>query len=207
MNKQMWIVPMLGCVLLFANGCSKTGVVKNDEGLVSTSANSGKQPVKTAAADNVSSKAATTKPNQASTKDTVQKQSPVDAIAGQIVLEPISNAGELKVDLDNIYFDFDSPILSPDARKTLVKNTDKIKKDSNVMIKIEGNCDERGSEEYNLALGEKRARAAMQYLVTLGIPEKRLSIVSYGKERPVALGHDDASLAKNRRDEFVIVSK
>jgi peptidoglycan-associated lipoprotein len=82
-----------------------------------------------------------------------------------------------------------------------------IKKDSAAKVRIEGNCDERGSDEYNLALGEKRAKAAMEYLVTLGIPAERLSVISYGKEKPADPGHDEAAWAKNRRDEFVVLSK
>jgi len=72
-------------------------------------------------------------------------------------------------------------------------------------VKIEGHCDERGSAEYNLALGERRAKSAMQYLVTLGVKADRVSIISYGKEKPAVDGHDDAAWAKNRRAEFVII--
>ncbi len=127
--------------------------------------------------------------------------------ARQIELESIANAGELKIILENIYFDFDSPTLSRDARKTLANNAERLKKASNVMVRIEGNCDERGSDEYNLALGERRAKSALQYLAALGVPEKRLSAVSYGKEKPVAVMHDEASWTKNRRDEFVITKQ
>jgi peptidoglycan-associated lipoprotein len=120
------------------------------------------------------------------------------------------NAGQIedfKAALAKIYFDFDSYKLSESSRSELVKNADLIKKDSVEKVRIEGNCDERGSDEYNLALGEKRAKAAMQYLVTLGIPTDRLSIISYGKEKPADPGHDEAAWSKNRRDEFVVLSK
>ncbi|HYS43726.1 MAG TPA: OmpA family protein, partial [Geobacteraceae bacterium] len=80
-----------------------------------------------------------------------------------------------------------------------------LKKSVSLKIQIEGHCDERGSDEYNLALGEKRAKAALNYLVTLGVPAARLSFISYGKEKPADPGHDDAAWAKNRRDEFAIV--
>jgi peptidoglycan-associated lipoprotein len=72
-------------------------------------------------------------------------------------------------------------------------------------VQIQGNCDERGSDEYNLALGERRAKVAMDYLATLGVPAERLSIISYGKEKPVDPGHDEAAWAKNRRDDFAII--
>jgi len=71
----------------------------------------------------------------------------------------------------------------------------------------EGNCDERGSSEYNLALGERRARAAKKYMTNMGVSEKRLSIISYGKEKPADQGHDETAWSQNRRDEFVISSK
>ncbi len=106
-----------------------------------------------------------------------------------------------------IYFDFDSYNLSGAARSDLVKNAKLLKKDSVGKVRIEGNCDERGSDEYNLALGEKRANVAMRYLVTLGIPAERLSVISYGKEKPADPGHDEAAWARNRRDEFAVESK
>lgn len=80
-------------------------------------------------------------------------------------------------------------------------------RESSAKIRIEGNCDERGSVEYNLALGERRAKAAQQYLTTLGVKPERLSIISYGKEKPSVQGNDEASMTKNRRDEFVVISK
>jgi peptidoglycan-associated lipoprotein len=107
---------------------------------------------------------------------------------------------------EKIYFDFDSYVLSQQARDVLSKNADLLKnKDTSLKIQIEGNCDERGSDEYNLALGEKRAKSAFNYLVTLGVPAERLSVISYGKEKPVDPGHDEAAWAKNRRDEFVVI--
>jgi peptidoglycan-associated lipoprotein len=78
-------------------------------------------------------------------------------------------------------------------------------KNNSLKVQIEGNCDERGSDEYNLALGEKRAKSAMKYLETLGVPAERLSVISYGKEKPADPGHDEAAWAKNRRDEFVLI--
>ena len=78
-------------------------------------------------------------------------------------------------------------------------------KDRSVKVRIEGNCDERGSAEYNLALGERRAKAAQKYLVTMGVKPERLSVISYGKEKPAVQGSDESAWAKNRRDEFVIV--
>lgn len=122
-------------------------------------------------------------------------------------LEPIPGASELKAAFEVIHFDFDSYLLSREARSSLVKNVEMMKYDPGISVRIEGHCDERGSDEYNLALGEKRARAAMQYMVTMGIPRQRLSVISFGKEKPVAVGHDQASWAKNRRDEFALTTE
>jgi peptidoglycan-associated lipoprotein len=107
---------------------------------------------------------------------------------------------------ENIYFDFDKSDLRQDARDVLSKNADiLLKSKPTVKIQIAGNCDERGSAEYNLALGERRAKSAQQYLITLGVAPDRLSIISYGKEKPAVEGNDEAAWAKNRRDEFTIM--
>lgn len=104
-----------------------------------------------------------------------------------------------------IFFDFDKYDLKPEAREVLQKKAQILKENAALKIIIAGNCDERGTEEYNLALGERRARAAYEYLVLLGIEAGRMSIVSYGEERPLDPGHTEAAWAKNRRDEFTIV--
>ncbi len=107
--------------------------------------------------------------------------------------------------LETVYFDFDKSDLRQDSRDVLYKNAELLLKvQPDAKVKIEGHCDERGSAEYNLALGERRAKSAMQYLVTLGVKADRVSIISYGKEKPAVDGHDDAAWAKNRRAEFVI---
>lgn len=103
-----------------------------------------------------------------------------------------------------IYFDFDKYNLRDDAKAGLKNNFEVMKAQSDVRIQIEGHCDERGTVEYNLALGEKRANAAKDYLASLGIPRDRMSVISYGKERPAAFGSNEDAWAKNRRAEFVI---
>lgn len=101
-----------------------------------------------------------------------------------------------------IYFDFDQSELSSDARAGLQANANYMKSNPNVSVTIEGNCDERGSAEYNLALGKRRAEAAYKYLADLGIATSRMSTVSFGKERPAVDGHNELAWAKNRRDDF-----
>lgn len=105
-----------------------------------------------------------------------------------------------------IFFDFDKYDLRSGDREILKRNADQLVENPDATIRIEGHCDERGTVEYNLALGEKRARAAMQFLVDMGVDPSRLSIVSYGEEKPLDPGHDERAWAKNRRVEFVLVS-
>ena len=102
-----------------------------------------------------------------------------------------------------IYFDFDRYDIRPDDARTLEADAAWLK-DNNVLILIEGQCDERGTEEYNLALGDRRARATMNYLASLGIATNRMSTVSYGKERPVCTEHAEACWALNRRAHIVV---
>ncbi len=105
--------------------------------------------------------------------------------------------------LQRVYFDYDSAALTPAAAATLAKNTEYIKQNPNV-YRIEGHCDERGTQEYNLALGEKRSLAVRAHLVKLGVPGDSLITLSYGEESPADLGHDENAWRKNRRCEFSV---
>jgi len=107
----------------------------------------------------------------------------------------------------DINFDFDKYDLRPDARATLDRKAAFLNENGSVRTQIEGHCDERGTEAYNLALGERRANAARQYLTTIGISAGRLSTISYGKERPLDPGHNEAAWARNRRDHFVVTGQ
>jgi peptidoglycan-associated lipoprotein len=109
--------------------------------------------------------------------------------------------------LTPVFFELDSSDLSPGGQKALDANAALLKKYPSWAITIEGHCDERGTAEYNLALGERRAIAARAYLVSLGIPADRLRTVSYGKEFPFEPGHDEGAWSKNRRAHFVITAK
>jgi len=102
---------------------------------------------------------------------------------------------------DAIYFDFDSAVLKPEARPVLQEVGEELLHNQK-RVRVEGNCDERGTTEYNIALGDRRAREAEQYLEHLGVAKDRISTMSYGSERPKALGHDEAAWAQNRRDDF-----
>ncbi|WP_319759255.1 peptidoglycan-associated lipoprotein Pal [Maridesulfovibrio sp.] len=110
---------------------------------------------------------------------------------------------EAIVELGNmVHFDFDSFEIKPEYRPLLQQKAEILKKLDNVTMVIEGYCDERGTEEYNLALGERRARAAYEFLILLGVSPERLSIVSFGEEEPLDPGHNETAWAKNRRDQF-----
>jgi peptidoglycan-associated lipoprotein len=106
--------------------------------------------------------------------------------------------------LASIYFDYDRFALRSDAQSTLKSNAQLMRDNSSWQIQIEGNCDERGSDEYNLALGKKRAEAAKSYLMDLGIDSSRISTISYGEENPAAQGSDEMAWSRNRRDDFVL---
>ncbi len=116
------------------------------------------------------------------------------------VLEARTNAPLLPV-----YFDFDRSNIRKDQRARLETNAEFLTHNKAVRVRIEGNCDERGTNEYNMALGQRRALSAQKYLVNLGIDAGRLETISYGEEKSLLFGHDEYSWAQNRRDDFVIM--
>ena len=181
----------VSCGALLAGGCAKNEAMKKD------------QPI----APSASVVPAKVQPKQvqAVEKAPVAQDAVKETAAPVAAVTGTDQAAELKKGLQSVYFNFDSAVLSEQARNTLVKDADLVKKIGKAKIRVEGNCDERGSDDYNLALGEKRAKEAVQYLANLGIPADRLTVISYGKEKPVATGHDEASWAKNRRDEFIVL--
>ena len=106
--------------------------------------------------------------------------------------------------LEDISFDFDKSDIRADARDILQKNADWINANPDAKVQIEGHCDERGTEEYNLALGERRANAVKNYLASLGVGAERLYTISYGEELPVDPGHAEEAWSKNRRAHFLV---
>ena len=137
---------------------------------------------------------------------TVQEQEPgpdvLDAELAALLKEAQAEGA-----LMPIYFDYDKSNLKADAKENLGKTSAWLSKKPTVNIKIEGNCDERGTNEYNMALGERRASSAKEYLVKLGVSAVRLETVSLGEEKPLDPGHSEAAWAKNRRDDFIPTSK
>ena len=104
-----------------------------------------------------------------------------------------------------IYFDFDKSDIRADQKDRIKKDGDLLIGSPQVRVRVEGNCDERGTNEYNIALGERRAVTALKYLVNMGVAEGRIDTLSFGEEKPLNLGHDEMAWAQNRRDDFVIV--
>lgn len=100
---------------------------------------------------------------------------------------------------DRVFFGFDSSVIDADGEATLQKQAEYLKKNSGLNVVIEGHCDERGTREYNLALGERRATAAKNYLTNLGVESRRIQTISYGKERPAVVGSDESAWSQNRR--------
>ena len=105
-----------------------------------------------------------------------------------------------------VYFDFDKYDIKPEYRDMLRQKADLMKRYTQIRVRIEGHCDERGTQEYNLALGERRARAAYDYMTMLGVNASQMELISFGKERPAVGGSGEAAWSKNRRDEFRVIS-
>lgn len=194
------LTPLLFLALLTYTGCAKQEVVRKDESIapaVSTKPANTTPTAKPADSSKSSEKTPLADANSA--------PAPATAQAAGAKSDPAMTAAEVQRQLEKVYFDFDSATLSDAARRTLTTNAAVITRNPGVKIRVEGNCDERGSDEYNLAIGERRAKAAAHYLKALGIGAERISTISFGKEKPAAAGHDEAAWAKNRRDEFIVV--
>lgn len=109
--------------------------------------------------------------------------------------------------LKDIHFEFDKYDFRQEDQEILKGNAAWLKKNPTTKVQIEGHCDERGTSDYNLALGERRANHVKQFLISLGIPSDRISIISYGEEKPIDPGHSEEAWAKNRRAHFVVLTK
>ena len=112
-----------------------------------------------------------------------------------------------RVEAESIYFDFDRSFIKPEYRPILDTKAEFLNDNPEYSLRIEGNCDERGTNEYNLALGERRADSVKNYLISLGVSPDKIETISYGEERPLAVGHNEDSWSQNRRDDFVIIEK
>jgi len=146
----------------------------------------------------------------------VSREENVPSTPTQPVVSQESVAEEIPTDLvelnakgylKDVFFDTDSYSLSPEARDMLTANANWLKNYPGITIRIEGHCDERNTREYNLALGERRANAVRDYLVFLGVAPERIRTISYGEERPFAVGHNESAWKLNRRAHFLITAR
>ena len=175
-----WAVLALSIAALMSVGCAKKQTVKSE----GAQAPSAAAPVEEAPVKEAPPAATPAAP-------------PAEAPGVAVTEEKLSQ-------FDDVRFDFDKSVVREDGRKTCGIVADYLKKHPQAKMLIEGHCDERGTAEYNMALGERRATAVMTYLVSLGVPKSALSTVSFGKEKPLDPGHDEGAWAKNRRAHFVL---
>ena len=140
-----------------------------------------------------------------SMNDTEEESAQVEPLESKPLVEeePVILEGRTSAPMLPIYFDFDKSDIREDQRHRLEKNADYILEDKPRKVRIEGNCDERGTNEYNMALGERRALNAKKYLVNLGVKDTDLETITYGEEKPLLYGHDELSWDQNRRNDFV----
>jgi peptidoglycan-associated lipoprotein len=121
-----------------------------------------------------------------------------------VVVPPVVPAPAAPEKLEAIYFDFDKYVIKPEGREALKRNAEWLQKNPDKKVVVEGNCDERGTNEYNMALGQRRADAGAKYLMDLGIAKDRVSTVSYGEEKPICRDANEDCWGKNRRDDFIV---
>jgi peptidoglycan-associated lipoprotein len=141
------------------------------------------------------------KESDKSAKDNDQdRQSQEDRLRAEGAVREVAGTAFVN---ERVHFAFDSALLSEQAQQILISKADYLRTHSEVMVTVEGHCDERGTDAYNIALGERRAEAVKNFLVDLGIGSNRLNTISYGEERPIALGQNELSWAKNRRAQLV----
>jgi peptidoglycan-associated lipoprotein len=187
-------IAVLLLAALLALGVACTGNVKDPGDVADRSVEDQRDAARDAAAE-PETRAVETEPFS---REAVERQ-PVDDDARGTAAE-LNAAGVLAT----VYFAFDSVDLSDDARATIQANADWLQANPRFGVVVEGHCDERGTIEYNIALGDRRARTVRDYLTSLGVDAGRVRVVSYGEERPQDAGHDESAWARNRRAEFVI---
>ena len=173
------------CAFVLPAGCAKKAVMKEEPTMGKEAAVEKQAPAKAAEA------APAKGPEEQEVDEAAMAAALADKEASQFV---------------DIHFAFDRFDLRPDARKVLDMHAKWLKAHPEFRVRMEGNCDERGTVEYNMALGQRRAASAMKYLVDLGVGKNRLSTISYGKERPLDPGHNEEAWAKNRRDLFSVTT-
>jgi peptidoglycan-associated lipoprotein len=203
-KKSLVILILVLCLGLALTGCPKKTVVKEEPSV--------KKGEELSVAEREAEKAAREERERESAK--IREEESKRARERELEKSMVAKtepgiAGEVFEShmLKDIHFDFDKYDIRLEDADILKENAALLLANPNVKIQIEGHCDERGTIEYNLALGERRANSAKNYLVSLGVSANRLSTISYGEEKPVDPGHDEEAWAKNRRCHFIILSK
>jgi len=200
-KKGLVVLVLILCAGLLLTGCPKKTVVKEEPSMkkaeepVAEREKAAKLEAEKEAA-RIREEEAKKAKEQEFEKSLVAKKEP--GIAGEVFESRL---------LKDIHFDFDKYDIRPEDTEILKENAALLMKYPKVKIQVEGHCDERGTNEYNLALGERRANAAKKYLLSLGISADRISSISYGEEKPMDVEHNEEAWDKNRRGHFVILSK
>jgi peptidoglycan-associated lipoprotein len=209
MLKKMWICLALLVIipgLLFTVSCAKKVVqsepVAEEKAVVEEAAPETDMASKVAE-EQAAQEEAARQWEMAAEEDLKQEQMAVEAAKAEETERAKMAAKQMFMNED-IYFEFDSSVLLPMAREVLSRKADWLRENPDASVIIEGHCDERGTNAYNIALGDRRAETAKAYLVDLGIDEVLLTTISYGEERPVDPGHNEEAWAKNRRTHFVV---
>lgn len=198
-RKSLSIIILILCFGLILTGCPKKTVVKEEPSVKKA------EPL---AAEK--EKAATLEKEKALREKEVAKKTGEKEFEKSLVAKKEPGIEGLVLEsklLKDIHFDFDKYDIRPGDAEILKANASLLMKQPTVKIQIEGHCDERGTIEYNLALGERRANSAKKYLISLGMSADRISTISYGKEKPLDPGHNEEAWAKNRRGHFILLSK
>lgn len=192
---------LIGLLIVFAfsltlfSGCAEKKAVVKDEALQEQQAAAAKEAASATVDDEAARKAKELADREAALKAQAERDAEARAAAAK---KPVD------LNLQNIYFDYDKSSIRVDAREILKANAEVFTKKGGQGIVVEGHCDERGTAEYNMALGERRAQEAKQYLLNLGIGASRIETISYGEERPLDTRSTDEAWAKNRRAQFLL---
>jgi peptidoglycan-associated lipoprotein len=190
--------------MMLMTGCAKKAVSK-DEGLV---AGEKKAAAAQSEADIKKKEAEAAAKEEAARKLAAEQQKEdVKELALKRDAAAAAAAEKEQTTFEDIYFVFDKSTIEPEAREILKRLASLLDSNKNYSLVVEGHCDERGTVEYNLALGQRRADAAMKYLVDLGLDKESIKTITYGKERPLDPGHDEEAWAKNRRAHFLTTLK
>lgn len=209
MKKHLTVIGLfliLAFSLTIFSGCAEKKAVVKDEAIQEQKVAAAQEaaPAAVTADDEAARRAKEAADREAALKEQAAKDEAARKAAARAAWAKKNAEALVDLNLQNIYFDYDKSAIRPDAREILKANAEIFTKNSSAKIIVEGHCDERGTAEYNMALGERRAQEAKQYLVNLGIDASRIETISYGKERPLDNRSIEEAWAQNRRAQFLL---